>query len=87
MKDDDSISELGHLSMYTQWIDTKKWWFFFLKKGWKHTFRRSFYRYKTYETILKFNFEYPPIRHIDCLGKFFKAVIYRYEGVVIFYTD
>ena len=28
MKDDDSISELGHLSMYTQWIDTN---FFFWK--------------------------------------------------------
>ena len=47
--------ELGHLSMYNQWTYTKKRWFF-LKKRWKHTLRRSFYHYKTYEKILKSSF-------------------------------
>ena len=71
--------ELGHLSMYKQWTYTIKRWFFF-KKQWKHTLRRLFYYYKTYENILKFNFWCPPLRHIDCLHKFFEAVIYRYKN-------
>ena len=39
-----------------------------------------------YENILKLNFLIPPppIRHIDCLGKYFKAVTYHNEGVVIY---
>ena len=47
--------ELRHVLMYKQWTSTRKWWFF-LKKQWKHTLRGSFYHYKTYENILKFNF-------------------------------
>ena len=43
---------------------------------------------KKYENILKFNFLIPPpppIRHIDCLGKYFAAVIDYNKGAVIFY--
>ena len=41
---------------------------------------------KNYENILKLSFfQYPPpIRHIDCLGKYFKVVIYQNEGVVFY---
>ena len=38
---------------------------------------------KNYENILKFNFLMSSVKHIDCLGKYFEAVIYRNEGVVI----
>ena len=34
---------------------------------------------KTYENILKFNFLMEGNRHIDCLHKYFEAVIYRYK--------
>ena len=37
------------------------------KTRWKRTLRRWFYRYKTYENILKFNLWCPPLSHIDCL--------------------
>ena len=39
------------------------------------------------ENILKFNFLMGGIRHIDCLHKFFKAVMYRCRSVIILYTD
>ena len=45
-----------------------------LQNLWKHT---------------KIQFPVPPIRYIDCLGKFFEAVIYRHknnEGILNFQT-
>ena len=85
--------ELRHLSMYKQWTYTKKLWFFFLffclflktyfkpvilslTNIWKHT-------------KIQFLIAPHPVKHIDCLGKFFEAVIYRCKkqwSVVIFMT-
>ena len=57
----------------------------FFEKTMKAYFKAVILSIKTYENILKFNFLIspprppPPIRDIDCLGKFYKAVIYRYK--------
>ena len=67
--------ELGHLSMYKQWAYTKNGGFF--EKMMKAYFKAVILFTKSYENILKFNFLKGDIRHIDCLGKFFKVVIYR----------
>ena len=50
----------------------------FFEKMMKVYFKAAILSIKTYENILKFNFLMGEggIRHIDCLGKFFKAVIY-----------
>ena len=75
--------ELGYLPMYKQWTYTKKWWFF-VEKMMKAYFKAVILLIKSYENILKFNFLMGEsgggaagIRHIDCLGKYFEAVIYR----------
>ena len=47
--------ELDHLSMYKQWIYTKKCWFFFWKTM-KAYFKVVILSLKIYENILKFNF-------------------------------
>ena len=62
----------------------------FFKKTMKAYLKGIILLLKTYENILKFNFLIPPpphppppIRHIDCLSKFFKAAINRCRGNVI----
>ena len=56
----------------------------FFKKIMKAYFKAVILSIKIYENILKFNFlipppppplSAPPFRHVDCLRKFFKAII------------
>ena len=80
MKNDGEIIEaipwIRSLSMYKQWIYTKKRWFFW-KKTMKAYFKAVILSPKIYENTLKLNFLIRGIRHTDCLRKFFKTVIYR----------
>ena len=76
--------ELGHLSMYKQWIYTKKTVIFFekndgiiLKCGDVITENLSKH------TKIQLSNGGRGIKHTDCLRKFFKAVIYRCKGVAI----
>ena len=55
-----------------------------MKKMMKAYFKAVILSIKSYENIVKFNFLMGEsgggaagIRHIDCLGKYFEAVIYR----------
>ena len=43
----------------------------------KANFKEVILSLKIYKNILKFNFLMGGIRHIDCFGKYFEAVIYR----------
>ena len=52
---------------------------FCFKKMMKAYFKAVILLIKTYENILKFNFLMEGNRHIDCLHKYFEAVIYRYK--------
>ena len=51
--------ELGHLSMYNQWIYTKNsvFFLFFFEKTMKAYFKAIILSIKTYENMLKFNFQ------------------------------
>ena len=49
----------------------------FFEKMMKAYFKTVILLIKTYENILKLTFSIVGIRHMDCLGKFFKAIIYR----------
>ena len=56
----------------------------FFEKAMKEYLKAIILSLKIYENILNFNFLIGGgggggIRHIDCLHKFFKAVIYRYK--------
>ena len=52
---------------------------FCFKKMMKAYFKAVILLIKTYENILKFNFLMEGNRHIDCLHKYFEAVIYQYK--------
>ena len=49
----------------------------FFEKIVKAYFKAVILTIKTYENILKFTLLMGCIGHIDCFGKFFKAIIYR----------
>ena len=78
--------ELGHLSMHNvQTMNIHQKTVFFFVKAMKEYLKAIILLLTIYENILNFNFliggggEGGGIRHIDCLHKFFKAVIYRYK--------
>ena len=49
----------------------------FLEKTMKAYSKTVMLSLKIYKNLLKFNFLMGGIRHIDCLHKYFEAVIYR----------
>ena len=77
--------ELGHLSMHNvQTMNIHQKTVFFFVKAMKEYLKAIILLLTIYENILNFNFLIGGgggrgIRHIDCLHKFFKAVIYRYK--------